>query len=105
MIGSIRVRTTIFFFIGLVCALMTITPTTSEATTYYVSRTGNDSNPGTENSPFRNIKHGVSKLVAGDTLYVKAGTYYESILSWSTKIPNGTSWNNPIIVAANPGDQ
>ncbi|WP_454065127.1 right-handed parallel beta-helix repeat-containing protein [Candidatus Nitrospira salsa] len=104
MIGSICVRTTIFFFIGLVSTLITSTPTISDAATYYVAKTGNDSSSGTQASPFRNIKHGVSKLVAGDTLYVKAGTYYESILSWSTKIPNGTSWNNPVTVAANPGD-
>ncbi|GJL62964.1 MAG: hypothetical protein NPIRA04_16180 [Nitrospirales bacterium] len=104
MIGSIRVRTTIFFFIGLVSTFIFSTPTISDAATYYVAKTGNDSSSGTQASPFRNIKHGVSKLSAGDTLYVKAGTYYESILSWSTKIPSGTSWNNPITVAANPGD-
>lgn len=89
---------------GLVFALATLSPGISDATTYYVAKTGNDSNPGTEFSPFRNIKHGVSSLSAGDTLYVKAGTYYESILSWKTTIPNGTSWSNPVTVAANPGD-
>ncbi len=89
---------------GLIVALVTLTSGISHATTYYVAKTGNDSNQGTANSPFRNIKHGVSKLSAGDTLYVKAGTYYESILSWQTPIPNGTSWENPVTVSANPGD-
>ena len=94
-----------YFFSGLALAcLTTLTPATGNATTYYVATTGNDSNPGTEHSPFRNINHGVTKLSAGDTLYVKSGTYTDSILTWKTKIPNGTSWNNPVTVSAMPGE-
>ena len=88
----------------LMFALATLMPGLSYATTYFVAMTGNDSNPGTEILPFRSIKYGVSSLSAGDTLYVKSGTYNESILSWKTKIPNGTSWDNPVTIAANPGD-
>ncbi len=74
------------------------------ATTYYVSTTGNNSNPGTSSQPFRTIEKGVRSISAGDTLYVKSGTYSESIRHWQVPIPNGTSWNNPIMIAANPGD-
>ncbi|MDR4495063.1 MAG: right-handed parallel beta-helix repeat-containing protein [Nitrospirales bacterium] len=35
---------------------------------------------------------------------VHSGTYAESILSWETKIPNGKSWEQPITIAAYPGD-
>jgi len=78
----------------------------AHAAFYYVATNGNDSNTGSEASPFQHIKHGVTVLSAGDTLYVKAGTYYESIIAWKSDkfIPNGTSWDNPVTVAANPGD-
>jgi len=89
---------------SLILIFVTLAPSTGNATTYYVATSGNDSNPGTEFSPFQTIKKGVSSLSAGDTLYVKSGTYSESILSWETTIPNGTSWDNPVTIAANPGD-
>ena len=75
----------------------------ANATTYYVATNGNDSNPGTNSQPFRTINEGVQALSAGDTLYVKSGTYAESIRSTQVPIPNGTSWNNPITIAAHPG--
>ena len=75
----------------------------ANATTYYVATNGNDSNPGTNTQPVRTIKKGVSLLSAGDTLFVKSGTYFETILSSQMTIPNGTSWSNPITVSANPG--
>ena len=52
---------------GLVFALATLTPDISFAVTYYVGKTGDNSNPGTEGAPFLNIKQGISKLAAGDT--------------------------------------
>ena len=92
-----------YYWGGLVLVLAMLIPSTGYANTYYVSKTGNDSNPGTEASSFKSIKHGVSQLSAGDTLYVKAGTYGERFHSWETPIPNGTSWKNPVTVAAYPG--
>ena len=78
---------------------------TANATTYYVATTGSDSNPGTSSQPFRTILAGVKDLSSGDTLYVKSGTYAESIWNFTggSKIPNGSSWSNPITVAAFPG--
>jgi hypothetical protein len=70
------------------------------AITYYVATTGNDANPGTEAQPFRNINRGVRGLQPGDTLYVKSGTYGESLYN---TIPGGTSWSAPVTVAAYPG--
>jgi parallel beta-helix repeat protein len=77
----------------------------ANATIYYVATTGSDSNPGTSSQPFRTIVAGVKKLSAGDTLYVKSGTYAESVTNWTggNSIPNGTSWSNPITVAVYPG--
>jgi hypothetical protein len=68
--------------------------------TYYVATSGHDANPGTEASPMRTLNEGVTKLHPGDTLYVKSGTYAEAL---NNEIPGGTSWSNPVTVAAYPG--
>ena len=47
--------------------------------TYYVSTTGNDTNPGTLSSPWRTIQHAASTAMAGATVYVMGGTYNESV--------------------------
>ncbi len=49
-----------------------------EATTYYVSVTGSDSNPGTEAEPFRNIQAAADIVSPGDTVIVKDGVYADS---------------------------
>ena len=47
------------------------------ATTYYVATTGNDSYPGTINQPFLSWQYSFNKLLPGDILYVRGGTYTE----------------------------
>ena len=94
---------------GLLLILTTLGANTAQATVFYVASNGDDSSTGSEVAPFRTISHGVSVLSAGDTLYVKEGTYKEYItndpaFSKQTFIPNGTSWEKPVTVAANPGD-
>ena len=92
-----------FISFGLSVLMMAITislvPTSSHANTFHVTKAGNDSNTGSEISPFKTIKKGVGFLSPGDTLYVHSGTYSESILSWKTPIPNGKNWNQPITIA------
>ena len=92
-------RTMILLFGGLL-----LFPSISYATSFHVAKTGNDSNSGSKISPFQTIKHGVEHLSPGDTLYVHGGNYSEGISSWKTLIPNGKSWNQPITIAANPGE-
>jgi len=53
-------------------------PITGQAATYYVATTGNNSNPGTSTKPWRTIAYAVKKMGAGDTTYVRGGTYKES---------------------------
>jgi hypothetical protein len=43
--------------------------------TYYVSTSGSDSNPGTLTSPFLTIAKAVSVVKAGETIFVRGGTY------------------------------
>ncbi len=64
-------------------------PALGSGTTYYVSTTGSDSNPGTEAAPFATIQRAANAALAGNTVLVKAGTYTGGIT-----LPNsGTSSN------------
>jgi len=77
-----------------------IEPVSAHAATFYVATTGNDSSPGTSSQPFRTIARGVSLLNAGDTLYIRSGTWTEQInLSSKSGSPG-----NYITIAAYPGD-
>lgn len=44
-------------------------------TTYYVSNSGSDSNPGTSALPFQTITYAYSLVTAGDTIIAKPGLY------------------------------
>jgi hypothetical protein len=46
---------------------------------YFVAPDGDDNNPGTENEPWKTIHKSADTLEAGDTVYIKAGTYHENI--------------------------
>jgi Glycosyl transferase family 2 len=45
----------------------------------FVAPDGRDSNPGTMRRPFRTLAHGLSRVRAGGSLYVRGGTYAERI--------------------------
>lgn len=85
----------LFFFIGAVMA---------QAATYYVATAGNDANPGTASQAFRTIARGINSLKAGDTLYIRGGTYAESIDSNKQTIPTGTSWADAPVISAYPNE-
>lgn len=51
----------------------------SAGSAYYVSPTGNDSNPGSEAQPFRTIGRAAAMAQPGSTVYIKAGTYREQV--------------------------
>jgi parallel beta-helix repeat protein len=67
---------------------------------YYVSTTGNDSNPGTQALPFLTIQKGVNSLIAGDQLMVRGGIYHEKI-----NFPISGTANNYITLTNFPGEQ
>ena len=52
-----------------------VAPGSAEATDYYVATTGSDSNAGTMAAPFATLQKGVNVAVAGDTVFIRAGTY------------------------------
>ena len=45
------------------------------AADYYVATTGNDSNPGTMTQPFATLGRAHTAVSAGDTVYIRGGTY------------------------------
>jgi parallel beta-helix repeat protein len=74
------------------------------AATYYVAQGGSDSNEGSESQPFETIRYGISQLHAGDTLYIRGGSYAEFVDNISYTIPSGTSFADPVTIAAYPGE-
>jgi hypothetical protein len=78
--------------------------------TYYVDQNGAggtcaSGNPGTQSQPKCTIAEGIALLSGGDTLYIRAGTYNESINSQnSNPLPSGSSWATATIIAGYPGE-
>ncbi len=78
------------------------TPTTEPPQTgdiIYVSPTGNDSWAGTLDQPLRTIQKGVDLAAAGQTVYVREGTYVEQVI-----ISNSGTSTSPITISAYPGE-
>src|SRR5687768_8382261 len=46
---------------------------------WYVALTGSNTNPGTLAAPFRHIQRAASVAQPGDTVFVRAGTYRETV--------------------------
>ncbi|MDF0666245.1 MAG: right-handed parallel beta-helix repeat-containing protein [Nitrospira sp.] len=72
----------------------------THAATYYVATTGNNSNSGTSSKPWRTVAYATSKMVAGDTTYVRGGTYMEGLIQFGR---SGTS-STPIKLLNAPGE-
>ena len=75
------------------------------AGTYYVDQAhskASDSNPGTEALPWKTIGKAAATLIAGDTVYVKAGTYN---ITSEIKPANSGAAGKYITYSAYPGDE
>ena len=70
-----------------------------QGTVYYVAPAGDDSNLGTAAQPWRTIQKAANTLVAGDTVYIRAGTYTEQVTP-----QNSGGAGNTITYAAYPGE-
>ena len=67
----------------------------AHARTYYVSLTGGDGNPGTQEKPFRTIMKGARAAQAGDTVVIGPGRYDEIVA-----VPNSGAPGKPITFRA-----
>jgi parallel beta-helix repeat protein len=72
---------------------------TTNAATWYVSTSGNDSNSGTLSSPFRTINKAAGVAKPGDEVLVRGGVYY-GLVSIASK---GTS-SSRIVFRSYPGE-
>ena len=66
---------------------------------FYVATDGDDSNPGTIERPWKTIQKAAEALQAGDTVYIRAGTYHERVIP-----KNSGSENCYITYMAYPGE-
>jgi hypothetical protein len=80
-------------------AVVTITAS-NPATSFYVSPSGSNSNPGTITSPWLTIQHAANSVQAGDVVYVRAGTYNESV----NIAVSGSATAGPVIFQNYPGE-
>jgi hypothetical protein len=71
----------------------------AEPVTWYVSTSGNDSNPGTYNEPFLSIQTAINRANPLDTINVAAGEYNENIFIGKPVViegPNANIYPNPV---------
>jgi len=59
----------------LIAVILLVAGNVASGQPWYVALTGSDSNTGTLNFPFRTIEKAVSVVKAGETIYVRGGTY------------------------------
>ncbi|HVT07756.1 MAG TPA: right-handed parallel beta-helix repeat-containing protein [Polyangia bacterium] len=85
-----------------VCFGSLLTASASQATDYYVSPTGSDSNPGTMAQPFGTVQKAVDAPSPGDTVWFRAGTYKNAKQIRITK--SGTSDSQRINFFAYQGE-
>lgn len=80
----------------------------ADAATYYVSLAGSDSRSCTTaqaiGTPKRSIAAGVACLAAGDTLYIRGGTYRSSSDVIDNSTPSGTSASSRVTISGYPGE-
>lgn len=68
-------------------------------TVYWVAQAGDDQNEGSSEKPFKTISRGIEKATPGDIIYVRAGTYVESLL-----LKKSGEEKKPIILSCAPGE-
>lgn len=87
------------------------TNSTTGSTTYFISPTGSDSNPGTKSAPFKSLMKAQSVASPGDTVYIRGGVYddfkvaktdnrFESVFNYVIDI-----YKSGITYEAYPGDE
>jgi parallel beta-helix repeat protein len=71
------------------------------AVSYYVATNGNNGNPGTKDKPLASIQDAIYQAKAGDTIFVRGGTYY---LKKSLSMSQSGTANARITLRSYPGE-
>lgn len=87
----------LFLFAALLSAVLI--PAYPHSSIYYVALNGNDDNLGTLAQPWRTLGKAASALLAGDTLYLRQGTYNERLYPDNSGAPGAY-----ITFSAYPGE-
>ncbi|HWX21823.1 MAG TPA: right-handed parallel beta-helix repeat-containing protein [Candidatus Binatia bacterium] len=80
-------------YVGLVLVLAR-----AQATDFYVSTQGSDSNPGTAAQPFQTITYAYTHAAPGVTIYVMPGVYYDYTSGWGIHLGASGSAASPIVL-------
>jgi hypothetical protein len=89
-------RSGIPFLISM-AVLVFLLPNLCIALEYYVAPSGNNTNPGSIDAPFKTFRQAVSRAQAGDTIYARGGTYgFDNAMAYGVSAnyslgPNQTS--------------
>jgi hypothetical protein len=68
------------WILALAAGALSLTPAVGHAAEYYVSPSGNDAAAGTLEAPFATIGKAAAVLEPGDTCWLRAGTYRETVV-------------------------
>ncbi|MCP4020593.1 MAG: right-handed parallel beta-helix repeat-containing protein [Desulfobacteraceae bacterium] len=68
----------IVWIMGLFLLFTSFNPV-ANAASYYVSASGNDDNAGSRSNPWKTIQYAADSVSAGDTVYIRSGTYRERV--------------------------
>ena len=90
--NMIKIKFIIYFLLFLISQIL-------YGSTFFVSKSGNDVNPGTEKEPWLTVQFAVDNVIAGDTVLVKEGIYNELI----TFNNSGSEINGYIVLINYPG--
>jgi parallel beta-helix repeat protein len=110
----VHVRARVFVVLAVLSFLWSGPQPVSQAATYHVdgsSHLARDTNPGTEALPFKTIHKATSVVNAGDTVFIKAGTYRETVIlsrsgtSTTAVSRTDTTATLPITITAYPGHE
>ena len=82
-----------------------VSPRVASAATYYVAPSGSDGGSCAQASPCQSIAKGASMLSAGDTLFLRGGTYGSIRMGDFASFPSGTSWQQAVTIAGYPGER
>ena len=88
-------------FLSLVMLFMCVSRAFGQSkSSFYVSTTGDDSNPGTQTAPWRTIQHASDTARAGNTVNVRGGVY-EELVSINA---SGNATDGYITFRSDPGE-
>ena len=84
--------------IRIICSIIMLNVSITEAKVYFVSPSGDDTGPGSRYNPWLTIQMAANTLKAGDTVYIMSGTYSEHVIP-----KHSGEEDNPIVYLAYPG--